>query len=567
MTRRDMLQSIGASMLLRPALGQVINARHRVAAQTYDQLILSESSLVSYWRMGESSGNFADSKSANTAVASGTITYAQTGTVAGSSNKSATFNGSSGLATIAATGAPFDLPNMTTAFSVEAWISPADLTGDYVFYSKENSGSPFQGFRIGMENLGRIYFFFGNFGSSYCAGNTADNSIKSDGFQHIVFTYDGSGATSGIKIYINSLSMSVSFSSSGFSGNPSTTANPIIGGGLSRWFNGGLDEVAFYSAALTQTQVRQHFQSALLPASTGTPAVILDTDIGWDRDDLSDVYATIWLHKNGYINLKAMISATQIDYAAALLQEMATYTGVSPTIAAFKGSAGKSEDAYAHDTAIHYNGTLVNRASWPTSSLTAYRTILANNSNVVILSIGTLDAIAELVASPADGISGLTGSQLIAAKCSKWICVAGQYPSGSEYDFTDSPAGAAAAVSGWPTSVPIYFVNYAQGNTVTAGSDMTTYLPSNNILRYGNQTGGGYGRPSWGTMGVLQAASVGGNYFTVAGANGTNTVNSSTGANSWASTPNNNHNYMANVYPDALYRGLFNYILYTDITP
>jgi hypothetical protein len=295
--------------------------------------------------------------------------------------------------------------------------------------------------------------------------------------------------------------------------------------------------------------------------------VILDTDIGWDRDDLSDVYTTIWLHKNGYINLKAMISGTQIDYAAALLQEMATYTGVSPTIAAFKGSAGNSTDAYAHDTAIHYNGTLVNRASWPTSSLTAYRTILANNSNVVILSVGTLDAIAELVASPGDGISSLTGAQLIAAKCAKWICVAGQYPSGSEYDFTSSPAGGAAAVSGWPTSVPVYFVNYSQGNTVVAGSEMTTYLPSGNILRYGNQIGGGYGRPSWGTMGVLQAASVGGNYFTVAGANGTNTVNASTGANSWASTPNSNHSYMSNVYPDALYRGLFNYILYADITP
>ena len=197
------------------------------------------------------------------------------------------------------------------------------------------------------------------------------------------------------------------------------------------------------------------------------------------------------------------------------------------------------------------------RANYP-ACVTTLRTQLAGAANSSIIAVGTGfdNCWYPFLESAADGISSLTGAQLWKAKGIRRVVMGGDYPSSSgEFNFaTSDPADWSAdlaletAQNGFP---PIYFVGYTAGLNVISG--LPTWFPASDPARYGLSDSPYANRPSWDTMaywygifGNLNSA------FTVS-ASGTNTVNATTGANSWSSSPASGQYYLTDNQGPAFY--------------
>src|SRR5260370_24858387 len=81
------------------------------------------------------------------------------------------------------------------------------------------------------------------------------------------------------------------------------------------------------------------------------------------------------------------------------------------------------------------------RTNYP-SCLTTYRTQLAAapNASLTVIETGFATCLIQLLQSPADSISSLTGAQLAQQKVSTLVIMGRRYPSGTQPNFGHDPA-------------------------------------------------------------------------------------------------------------------------------
>ncbi|KAI9037476.1 inosine/uridine-preferring nucleoside hydrolase [Aspergillus affinis] len=103
-----------------------------------------------------------------------------------------------------------------------------------------------------------------------------------------------------------------------------------------------------------------------------------------------------------------------------------------------------------------------------------YRQSLARAKphGVKIASIGLLDNLADLLDSPGDRISNMTGYELVRQKVNDLVIMGGEYPSGLEDNSRRSPGAAAKVVLDWPSK--IVFSGSELGRDVFSGAKFTT---------------------------------------------------------------------------------------------
>lgn len=183
-----------------------------------------------------------------------------------------------------------------------------------------------------------------------------------------------------------------------------------------------------------------------------------------------------------------------------------------------------------------YNGAVanlklpvLNRTDYP-DSVVVMRTALAAmpNKSHKIVTIGNLTDYAALLQSPADGISPLTGIELVAAKVISVHSMGGYYPNTATTEANvngDTPSANYAAAN---TPVPIFWAPYALGNDVltripTAGfvAETDAYVVAWNA--YGTTT-----RQSWDAIPILHAMLGLNGWFTDLGAHDVNFTSGST---------------------------------------
>lgn len=162
-----------------------------------------------------------------------------------------------------------------------------------------------------------------------------------------------------------------------------------------------------------------------------------------------------------------------------------------------------------------YQATMKNRTAglWDPSrvyedAVTVYRRVLANATRLVdFLAIGYLNNLQELLQSPADGISSLTGLELVTAKVRQLFIMGGQFPSGTSNNFDRDATAIASAqyVTGnWPTQ--IVYSGHEMGTGILTGGNLngqaSTDLLAQALVDYGvNSTG----RDSWDPMCAMLA--------------------------------------------------------------
>lgn len=274
-----------------------------------------------------------------------------------------------------------------------------------------------------------------------------------------------------------------------------------------------------------------------------TRNVILDTDASTDLDDLFDIKTALVLAAENMHNLIGVAVTTSNDYAPGVVAAMADHYGVTrPPIASYApiGTFNPGATATLFQTLYGaYSHTGIGLASTVTDSTTGYRTWLAGapDGSVEVLMTGFAKGVVNALQSPADGISTLTGSQLFAAKVTRIVACAGNYPSGTEFNIQQNATDWDWLNTNSP--VPIVWVDVAQGTTTPplTRAYLVARRPSPDICLAGldawtAQYAGETSRPLWGVI-AAQYALEGPDRYAFATVNGTNSINTGTGANTF----------------------------------
>ena len=291
----------------------------------------------------------------------------------------------------------------------------------------------------------------------------------------------------------------------------------------------------------------------LLPGSGQPVPMILDTGVGVGVDDLGALAVMHALASAGEVEVLAtMVSVGGDENAGRAVDAVNTYyRRPDVPIGVVSGPAPTAPSDYTAQLAGGFPSDLV--AAEPAVDL--YRRVLAGqpDGSVTIVSVGFLTNLADLMASPADAVSDLTGQELVAAKVAHWVAMGGAYPDsastlgGPEFNLgTDAPA-ARSVISGWP--VPAVFSGFEVGSEVLTGAVLQTETPPENPVREGYRLSAGVENvASFDLTAVLAAVrdSPGGQFEVCTGRN----VVGGDGSTTWEHRAGGPHGYLRAVVPN-----------------
>ena len=205
-------------------------------------------------------------------------------------------------------------------------------------------------------------------------------------------------------------------------------------------------------------------------ADTSAQRVILLTDYAGDCDDAAAMAIAARAHEQGDINLLGVVvTSTVATSAPGARGNLDAYGLESVPVYAYQGSVGTYNDRYSIQMRDEFGVPGQTRTAYQ-DDVTGLRTLLAAapNGSVKLIDVGAPISTARLLASPADGISPLTGAELIAAKVAGLWAMAGNFPTGvSEYNMNRDVASSQAVYANWPT--PIYAHGGEVGATIFTG--------------------------------------------------------------------------------------------------
>ena len=168
----------------------------------------------------------------------------------------------------------------TDAFSGSCWINLASSASTGMFISKSKN-STIVGYQFYVTATRDIIFFIGDFYSNnYLLARTV-NPINASTWYNVAFTYSGSSARTGIKLYVNGVSQSLSYQGpTSITGSIVDSSVPFqISGrdGANLVLDGKIDEVAMFNSELSAPQVASIYNN-------GTPNNILPLNpVSWHR--------------------------------------------------------------------------------------------------------------------------------------------------------------------------------------------------------------------------------------------------------------------------------------------
>lgn len=157
--------------------------------------------------------------------------------------------------------------------------------------------------------------------------------------------------------------------------------------------------------------------------------LILDTDIGSDSDDVGAMMVLHRLRQAGECNLLAVTSSTSRKDSVAIIDVINRYYGADVPTGNVKGkkcSEGGTHGMYSRAVAFAYGSRYIKEE--PENAVTVLRRALAAAKDKVrLVTIGSFANVAGLLKSGADGISPLSGAELVERKVSEMYSMAGNF--------------------------------------------------------------------------------------------------------------------------------------------
>jgi hypothetical protein len=214
----------------------------------YPATVSATSGIVSYWRLGETSGTTAaDRQGRNPGTYSGGVTRGAAGAVAGDPNTAAVFDGVDDYVNV-----PDSVSlKPATQISLEAWVKPNAGIPTYASVATKTTVNTWS------DGYGMYAWEGGiDFWVNDDAQDVWTDPIPTTVWSHVVGTYDGST----IRIYLNGVLVdSFAYSSPLVHLIAPLRIGDAAGTGNYHWA-GGIDDVAVYNTALSAATVADHFR-------------------------------------------------------------------------------------------------------------------------------------------------------------------------------------------------------------------------------------------------------------------------------------------------------------------
>jgi hypothetical protein len=148
-------------------------------------------------------------------------------------------------------------------FSISAWIKNDSIGATQRIVAKASSTSSIEYlFTINGSNQLGLYLYDGS--SSIRIDATTDVALLSGVWYHVVATYDGSGANTGINLYVDTNTGTRSLNSAGSYVAMHNTSAPVRVGSLSyasQYFDGKIDGVAIFDYELSAANISTIYNS------------------------------------------------------------------------------------------------------------------------------------------------------------------------------------------------------------------------------------------------------------------------------------------------------------------
>lgn len=225
--------------------------------------------LVGYWSFGGEYMNWNNNRALDASPSrnDGTITNMSTSTSAiqGILGQALKFDGVDDYINVgdpANNSLDFEITN---PFSISAWVNrPVKGSSVGVVYKRSAISS---GYDFSITTADILQFNLGdNFGSAFRIGADTVGTVPNvNQWYHVVVTYSGNGASSGINMYIDGVKQSITNNFDNLGGGSSFTTEPLSIGarenGTGRQFNGRIDEVRVYNRSLSDSEVLQLYRA------------------------------------------------------------------------------------------------------------------------------------------------------------------------------------------------------------------------------------------------------------------------------------------------------------------
>jgi len=206
------------------------------------------------------------------------------------------------------------------------------------------------------------------------------------------------------------------------------------------------------------------------------PAVIFDTDIGPDYDDVGAITLLHYYADIGKVKILATIASNNYSRIGPVLSVLNTYFGrPSLPIGVPKGQAAELYDSQKwSDTLVSkYPHGLKSNDDAP-DAVKLYRRILASqpNRSVTVITVGFFTNIAGLLRSKRDEFSSLDGPALVNQKVSRMVSMAGKFPAGKEFNLYSDARDANYVFQNWTR--PVVFSGFEIGEKIKTGIPLIT---------------------------------------------------------------------------------------------
>jgi len=225
-----------------------------------------------------------------------------------------------------------------------------------------------------------------------------------------------------------------------------------------------------------QVQAQVQVQTQVHAQKKQPVAIILDTDIGPDYDDVGAVAVLHALADAGEARPLAIMASNKNELVAPTIDVLDMYFG-RPTLpigapksvsAPDRGAPQKWPEMLLKKYPHHIHAT-----SEVPDAIELYRKILAAqpDKSVTIVTVGFLTNLAGLLETKGDAYSRLTGVELIRKKVKQLVSMAGAFPRGREFNVLVDSAASAKVFLHWPT--PVIFSGFEIGRQIITGKQLT----------------------------------------------------------------------------------------------
>ncbi len=212
--------------------------------------------------------------------------------------------------------------------------------------------------------------------------------------------------------------------------------------------------------------------------------VILDTDWFTDVDDVMALRVLLRLQERRFVTLHGVCLNAVFPESVRSVDAFLLAHGVDVPVAITRQEIQEPSLGPSYQKRLATLPSKYESNEDAPLPVALYRSLLASApERLHLLSIGFTENLAELLESPPDDLSPLSGRELVAQKCAHLWMMAGKWPKGREYNVAGAygnPRLIAASnrvFRSWPT--PVTFLGFEVGHTVLAGVN----LPQDDLLK------------------------------------------------------------------------------------